>query len=164
MLSKTKALDNAITHPDLAKIYAVDLVAGNGDRHDGNIFYDSKSQSYHAIDNEGAFSSSHKSLFRDYQSTAIKDSLKSTLSRSDLSKDELANLKTFKASVDKLLALNEQKLSKSINAAMKSFLSDEEKDSYSDESSNRANIVTENFDFVRQLIKSHDADFRRLGI
>jgi hypothetical protein len=164
MLSKEKALDSAIAHPDLARIYAADLVMGNGDRHDGNIFYDSRSKSYHAIDNEGAFSSSHKSSFRSYQSDAIKGSLKSTLSRTDLTKEEMSNLKTFKSSVDKLLAVDEQELSKTINKTMKSFLTDDEKGTYDSESTGRTEIVRDNFDFVRQLMKSHDADFKRLGI
>jgi hypothetical protein len=38
------------SHPDLAKIQALDILIGNSDRHHGNVYYDESTDSYHGID------------------------------------------------------------------------------------------------------------------
>ena len=45
------------SHPDMAKIMALDTFTGNPDRHDQNLFYDRETDSFTAIDNGLAYAS-----------------------------------------------------------------------------------------------------------
>ena len=50
-LTPSLSLSEAIKHPDLARIAALDVALGNPDRHEGNIFYDRSKDRFYAIDN-----------------------------------------------------------------------------------------------------------------
>ncbi len=54
-LTKKAKLRRIIKHKDLCKIIALDIFLNNGDRHNGNIFYDKDNDRFYAIDMDAIF-------------------------------------------------------------------------------------------------------------
>lgn len=88
-------------HEDLSMIVAFDTFIGNADRHQGNFFYDQKSNRYYAIDLESAF---NKNLAL-YAGKLIESMLnnKTTI----ISQKELNGLISYRNVLEKLMELHE---------------------------------------------------------
>lgn len=96
----TKAkLRKIIKHKDLCKIIALDIFLNNGDRHNGNIFYDKDSNRFYAIDMDA--------IFRKKRLLAIK------------ARKFIEDLNTKKLSCQEKIAL--KKLSQALRALMKQY-------------------------------------------
>ena len=95
-------LASVLTHPDLAKIAALDVALGNYDRHDGNFFYDSTKDRFQAIDNGGALTYPilGHNLLREV-SGAIKSK-----AVDDYTPEQRKNLSIFASTLDRITKLN----------------------------------------------------------
>lgn len=165
MLWNNRALDVAISHPDLAKIFAFDVFSGNGDRHNGNLFYDKGKDEFHSIDNEGAFYNTWDTSVRTRIKGFIEESVAHTLSRKDLSDQEKKNLGVFKNSLEELSKIPKQDIK---NASDKLFSKLDagayktDPEEVKDLRTRRNEAVDSNTDFAFELIQKHQKDFERI--
>ncbi|MBW4469307.1 MAG: DUF1073 domain-containing protein [Stenomitos rutilans HA7619-LM2] len=153
MLSSKDALKNAISHPDLARIHAFDVFSFNGDRHDGNIFYDQKTDSYHAIDNEGAFYKSPYSPYRDYEREAIEKSFDSVLSNKKLTHSEKENLHLFVETLRGLADMNKAEFAKSAIASQDKLIPSSDEKQRQEFTPERQNSIRDSFGYAKELLE-----------
>lgn len=152
------ALEIAVRHPDLARIYAFDIFANNSDRHAGNLFYDVKTDSFTPIDNEGAMSSSINDPNNFQQ--AVTNGFRYLLSKKDLSDTEKQGLQVFADSLKSLASIDPNELSKTyedLYNSNKRPLEDDTNDI-------RTKAIKDNSSFVNTLLKDFEKDFIKHGI
>lgn len=91
------------SHPDLAKIAALDTFVGNLDRHSGNLFYDQKSDRYTAIDSAWAF---------DFNASRAAKKFFEDLDFSSLSAEEKSGIEEYSKTMRTLVRNNPPKKTK----------------------------------------------------
>lgn len=106
------SLKDALKHPDLARIAAMDLAVGNVDRNNGNLFYHPEGDRFYAIDNGASFqglmvaksfSSQIKDAYNDHGFSNFSDSERENLRIFGMTLDRI-NRSNTPQSVDKRLS------------------------------------------------------------
>lgn len=81
------AFTSALQHPDLTKIYALDVITGNPDRHSGNLLYDASGHRFYGIDMGLAFMTPPEGLLDDLEVMERSRSLELMMEDEDMARN-----------------------------------------------------------------------------
>lgn len=109
-LCRERHLQSLLKYPQLCAVVAFDIFIDNNDRHNGNIFFDMKTQKFYAIDMDHAFKSAYALIYTDHDycfdtlASRAYDFIK-TIKKRGLSAQEVKILSKIERTLQKLVAL-----------------------------------------------------------
>lgn len=110
-LCRERHLPSLIKYPQLCDIVAFDIFIDNNDRHNGNLFFDTTTQQFYAIDMDHGFKSGYALIYTEQEycfdtlASRAYDFIK-TLKKRDVSSQEIKVFKRIKKTLQILIALH----------------------------------------------------------